>query len=144
LWWAALWRERMGVNVFSGTNRWGASSGSMEETAFRADTGLLIVGVDAATGNANTQHVSTEDYYHALRGIPERWVYDANVVKLREARISVMVPLHALPGLRTQSIRTSLIGRNLWMWTKAPNIDPETAISATSYQGFELGQLPTT
>jgi hypothetical protein len=30
------------------------------------------------------------------------------------------------------------------MWTKAPNIDPETALSASSFQGFELGQLPTT
>jgi hypothetical protein len=30
------------------------------------------------------------------------------------------------------------------MWSKAPNIDPETAVSTWGIQGFELGQLPTT
>src|SRR6185503_16653901 len=78
---SALLTARMGGRVFSATNFWGVTSGSFDETAFRPDTGLLIAGVDAVTGNANTQHVTTEDYYHALRAIPERWVYDANVAK---------------------------------------------------------------
>jgi hypothetical protein len=141
---SALLSARMGWKVFSATNMWGATSGSFEETAFRPDTGLLVVGVDAVTGNANTQHVSTEDYYHALRAIPERWVYDANVIKLRELRFSATFPLRAIPGFRTQAIRTSLVGRNLVMWTKVPNVDPETALSSSGFQGFELGQLPTT
>jgi TonB-dependent SusC/RagA subfamily outer membrane receptor len=141
---SALLTARMGGHVFSASNYWGATSGSLDETAFRPDTGLLIAGVDAATGNANTQHVTTEDYYHALRAIPERWVYSANVVKLREARLSVNVPLRVVPGFRTQAIRASFIGRNLLMWTKAPNIDPETAVSVLGFEGFELGQLPTT
>jgi len=141
---SALLTARMGGHVFSASNYWGATSGSLEETSFRPDTGMLIAGVDAATGNANTQHVTTEDYYHALRAIPERWVYDGNVIKLREARLSVTLPLRIVPGFRTQSIRTSFIGRNLLMWTKAPNIDPETAVSVWGFQGFELGQLPTT
>jgi hypothetical protein len=38
----------------------------------------------------------------------------------------------------------AVIGRNLAMWAKAPNIDPETALSASSFQGIEMGQLPTT
>jgi hypothetical protein len=29
------------------------------------------------------------------------------------------------------------------MWAKAPNIDPETALSSTAVQGIEMGQLPT-
>jgi hypothetical protein len=37
----------------------------------------------------------------------------------------------------------ALIGRNLAMWTKAANIDPETALSVSSFQGIEMGQLPT-
>ena len=141
---SALVSARMGGKIFSATNLWGATSGSLDETAFRPDTGLLISGIDAVTGAANTQHVTTEEYYHALRAIPERWVYDASVVKLREARISVTVPLHGVPGFRAQSLRGSVIGRNLLMWTKAPNIDPETAVSTSTFQGFELGQLPTT
>jgi TonB-dependent SusC/RagA subfamily outer membrane receptor len=141
---SALLSARMGGKIFSATNLWGLTSGSFEETADRPDAGLLIAGVDAATGTANTIRVSTEDYYHALRRIPERWVYDASVLKLQEARISATFPLRAVPGFRAQSIRTSVVAHNLFMWAKAPNIDPETAVSTWGIQGFELGQLPTT
>jgi TonB-dependent SusC/RagA subfamily outer membrane receptor len=141
---SALLSARMGGKIFSATNLWGMTSGSFSETVFRPDSGLLIDGVDAATGGANKVHVSTEDYYHALRAIPERWVYDASMLKLQEARISATFPLRSLPGFRAQSIRASLIARNLFTWAKAPNIDPETAVSSWGLQGFELGQLPTT
>lgn len=141
---SALLSARMGGKIFSATNLWGISSGSFAETRFRPDTGLLIAGIDAATGAANKVHATTEDYYHALRGIPERWIYDASMLKLQEARISTTFPLHSVPGFTAQSIRASLVGRNLFMWAKAPNIDPETAVSTWGVQGFELGQLPTT
>lgn len=141
---SALLSARMGGKIFSATNLWGMTSGSFDATVFRPDTGLLIAGIDAATGAANKVHVSTEDYYHALRAIPERWVYDASMLKLQEARISATFPLRAVPGFRAQTIRTSLVARNLFMWAKAPNIDPETAVSTWGIQGFELGQLPTT
>jgi len=141
---SALLNARMGGKVFSATNLWGISSGSFDESRFRPDTGLLIAGIDAATGAPNKVHATAEDYFHALRAIPERWVYDASMLKLQEARISTTFPLRAVPGFRAQSIRASLIGRNLFMWAKAPNIDPETAVSTWGVQGFELGQLPTT
>jgi outer membrane receptor protein involved in Fe transport len=141
---SALFSATMGGSVFSASNMWGATSGSLAETEFRPDTGLLIAGIDAATSAANARHTTTEAYYHSLRSITERWVYDASAIKLREARLSVTVPLHPILGFRTQSIRGSIIGRNLMMWTKVPNIDPETALSASSFQGLELGQLPST
>lgn len=135
---------RIGGNIFSTSNLAGATSGTLAETAFRPDTGLLIAGIDVATGKANTQHVTTEAYYHSLAGIQDRWVYDASVVKLRDLRLTVALPLRMLPVFSAQSFRVALIGRNLAMWTKAPNIDPETALSTSSFQGVEMGQLPTT
>jgi hypothetical protein len=36
----------------------------------------------------------------------------------------------------------SLVGRILALWAKVPNIDPETAFSTSTFQGLELGQLP--
>jgi TonB-dependent SusC/RagA subfamily outer membrane receptor len=140
---AALVDARIGGNIFSTTNFAGATSGTLAETAFRPDTGLLISGIDVATGKANTQHVTTEAYYHSLASIQERWVYDASVVKLRDLRLTVALPLRMLPVFSAQSARIALIGRNLAMWTKAPNIDPETALSASTFQGIEMGQLPT-
>lgn len=138
----ALADGQMGGSIFSATNLWGATSGNLAETAFRPDSGIVVAGVDAATGAANAVHVSTEDYYHALRGIAERWVYDASYVKLREVRVSTSLGLPSFAMFHTPTLRASLIGRNLALWARAPNIDPETAISATTVQGFELGQLP--
>jgi hypothetical protein len=140
---SVLFDVRRGGKIFSATNRMGAVAGVLEETAFRPDTGLLIAGVDVATGAANTTHVTTEDYYHALGGIGERWLYDASFVKLREVRATFDLPLHAI-GLHAQRLRASIIGRNLALWTDAPNIDPETVLSTAAFRGAELGQLPTT
>ena len=133
-----------GGRVFSATNLWGMTSGTFQETVFRPDTGIVVSGIDAATGKANTQHVSTEDYYHALRGIAEPWVYDAGFMKLRDVRLTFALPLRSLPVMSAQSVRFSLIGRNLALWTNVPNVDPETALSAGSLQGIEMGQLPST
>lgn len=139
---SALLDVRRGGSLFSATNLWGMTTGSFQETAVRPDSGIVIAGIDAATGKANTQHVSTEAYYHALRGIAEPWVYDAAFVKLRDVRLTFALPLHSLPVMTAQSVRVSLIGRNLALWSSIPNVDPETALSAGSLQGIEMGQLP--
>ena len=134
---------RMGGSIFSTTNLVGMTTGTFAETASRPDSGQAFAGVDAATGKANTIRATTQAYYQALAPIQEAWVYDASFVKLRDLRISFSWPLRAITPLSGQSVRVSLIGRNLAMWSKVPNIDPETALSSTSFQGVELGQLPT-
>ena len=139
---SVLFDVRRGGRIFSASNRAGAYAGVLSETAFRPDTGLLIAGTDVATGQANAVHVSTENYYRALGSIAERWIYDAGFVKLREARASFALPLHAL-GLHAQTLRVAVIGRNLALWTDAPNIDPEFVLSTGPFRGIELGQLPT-
>jgi TonB-dependent SusC/RagA subfamily outer membrane receptor len=133
---------RRGGSIFSATNYWGMTSGSFAETAFRPDSGIVVAGVDAATGKANAVHVSTEAYYHALRTAAEPWIYDAGFVKLRDVRLTFSLPLRSMPIMTAQSVRISVVGRNLALWTNAPNIDPETALSAGSLQGIEMGQLP--
>jgi hypothetical protein len=64
-------------------------------------------------------------------------------VKLREVRASLTLPLQFINVLRVQSLRASLIGRNLALWTNAPNIDPESVLGASTFRGAEMGQLPT-
>lgn len=140
---SVLFDTHRGGQIYSASNRAGAVSGTLAETASRPDSGLLISGIDVATGAANAKHVSTEDFYRALGAIGERWLYDASFVKLREARASFTLPLRVLGILQAQSIRASIIGRNLALWTDAPNIDPETVLSTSSFRGAELGQLPT-
>ena len=140
---SVLLDTHQGGRLFSASNMAGAFAGVLAETAFRPDTGLLIAGLDVATGGRNTVHVSTEDYYHSLGAITERWVYDASFVKLREARVSFTVPLQFIPALKVQSVRAAIIGRNLAMWTNTPNVDPETVLSTSTFRGAEMGQHPT-
>jgi len=139
---SALVDGRFGGSIFSTTNMLGMTTGTLQETASRPDSGQVYPGVDAATGRANTIRATTQAYYTALGAIQEAWVYDASFIKLRDLRISFAWPLRGFTPLAAQSVRLSLIGRNLAMWSKAPNIDPETALSTTSFQGVELGQLP--
>lgn len=135
---------RWGGKIFSATNLLGDYSGVLAETAFRPDTGLLVDGIDVATGKANTTHISTENYYHSLLPIQERWVYDASYARLREARLTLTLSPRLAIFSRGGAARVSLIGRNLFLWSRAPNIDPETTLSTSSFQGAELGQLPAT
>jgi hypothetical protein len=134
---------RQGGNIYSTGNMWGMYAGILKGTEFRPDTGLLIDGIDVATGQQNTVHVRTEDYYHSLYTIQERWIYDASFVKLREAHVAFDLPRMVTNPMRVTSARLSLVGRNLALWAKAPNIDPEAAFSSSNLQGLEMGQLPT-
>lgn len=140
---SVLFDIHRGGKIFSATNMAGGYAGVLAETGFRPDTGLLIAGTNAATGAANTTHVTTEDYYHALGAIAERWVYDASFVKLREARVSFALPFHLPFLLPNQTLRASVVGRNLALWSDAPNVDPETVLSTSTFRGAEMGQLPT-
>jgi hypothetical protein len=135
---------QMGGSVYSATNRWGGVYGTLAETEFRPDTGIVIAGIDVATNQPNATHVSTEDYYHALGAIAERWVYSASYLKLRELRLGASFNPPNVAGFQNSRVEVSLIGRNLGLWATAPNIDPESIISSSSYQGFELGQPPRT
>jgi TonB-dependent SusC/RagA subfamily outer membrane receptor len=133
----------LGGSMFSATHYNGAVAGSFVETASRPDSGILISGIDIATGEPNTTHVSTEAYYHALGAVQEPWIHSATFFKLRELSVSLAIPTRRWRSLPFESARLSLIGRNLYTRRNNPNFDPETLLSAYSYPGLELGQLPT-
>jgi hypothetical protein len=132
-----------GGSFFSATRFNGDVSGSLAETAFRPDSGLLIRGIDEATGQQNDTHVSTEDYYHALGQVQEPWIQSANFFKLRELNVTVSVPTNRFAALPFATASLSLVTRNLFTWSNASNFDPETLLSVYPYPGLEMGQLPT-
>ncbi|MEO7647934.1 MAG: hypothetical protein ABIV11_06815, partial [Gemmatimonadaceae bacterium] len=107
------------------------------------DPGVLVEGIDVATGKPNTQRITAEEYFHGLFAYTERYVYDASYVKLRELRVSYNLPptwASRILGAREASI--ALTGRNLKMWTNVPNIDPEFAYSSRNDQGIEVNMSP--
>lgn len=132
-----------GGSFFSAMRFNGDVSGSLAETAFRPDSGLLIRGIDEATGQQNDTHVSTEAYYHALGQVQEPWIQSANFFKLRELNVTVSVPTSRFAALPFATASLSLVTRNLFTWSSASHFDPETLLSVYPYPGLELGQLPT-
>ncbi len=145
-----LFDIRRGGDVFSIGNMWGTYAGilatSLEGREVDWDKpGLVIPGIDAATGKANTTVVTAEDYRHSIYPIVEPYVYNTGFVKLRETRLSWEVPSRLVAKARMSQMNIALVGRNLLTWTDYPNYDPENAVNASNAgQGFEMGALPTT
>jgi outer membrane receptor protein involved in Fe transport len=101
----------------------------------------------------NTIQVEKNDlYFGETFGVnaADEWnVFDATVVRIREASLSYSLPKSMLSKTPFGAISISLTGRNLWY--RAPNVpkhthfDPETGTFGTgNAQGFEFDNVPST
>jgi TonB-linked SusC/RagA family outer membrane protein len=150
---------RRGGQLYSVTNMFGEYAGVLESSlrgrengacvartplnACIDDPGVLVQGIDVATGQPNQTRITAEEYFHGLFGYTENYVYDAGYVKLRELRLSYNLPgswANRVMGARAATV--SLTGRNLYMWKNVPNIDPEFAYSSRNDQGIEVNMSP--
>ncbi len=145
---------RRGGELFSVTNMFGQYAGVLSETAagrcpYDEDyeaacapgQGVVVKGYNA-DGSPNTTPVSAQDYWQSLYGLHEAHILDASFTKLREVRLGYNVPSSFTQRFGVSGMNLSVVGRNLWLRTPAPHIDPETAFDASNAQGFEFGQLP--
>jgi hypothetical protein len=101
------------------------------------DPGIVARGIDVDTAEPNEVNVTAEEYYQGLFFNVEPFVYDASYTKLRELRIGFDVPPRWLGRLNIETMSLALTGRNLYMWTDVPNIDPEFTYSSGNNQGME-------
>ena len=144
-----LFDTKQGGEIFSVTERFGEESGVHasslrgRETAQTLDEGggLVVPGVNK-DGTPNTTKVTAQAYFNALFQIHEPYVFDASYVKLREVKFGYAVPSSVSGKLGISSAYVALVGRNLWLHTSVPDIDPETAFSSGNAQGLEFGQFP--
>jgi TonB-linked SusC/RagA family outer membrane protein len=156
---------QMGGDIFSTTNWFGEYSGVLESTLRGRETdicepGIVVPGV-LPDGSINgdgvdDKTVCPEDYFHRNFGNHEASIDDASYIKLREVRLGYSInagpsaavaggslPQRFIRGLGFSGVDIALIGRNLALWSKMKNIDPETAFDASNVQGIEFGQFPT-
>jgi TonB-linked SusC/RagA family outer membrane protein len=143
----ALLDTRVGGKIFSVTNMFGEYSGVLASTVPGREVewdnpGVVVDGIDNTTKQPNTIRVTAEDYYQNFFRLHERYTYDATYTKLRELRLGIDLPQGIANKMYAQSASLALIGRNLYTWTKVPNLDPEFAYSTGNYQGFEFAALP--
>jgi TonB-linked SusC/RagA family outer membrane protein len=138
---------RRGGNIYSITNMFGDNTGVLARTLRGREVdwnkpGIVVKGIDAATGLPNTINVTSEDYFQSIYPAIDPYVYDASYVKLRELRFGVDLPSAFVNRLNATSVNVALTGRNLKTWTKVPNIDPEFSYTTGNYQGIEFAALP--
>jgi hypothetical protein len=110
------------------------------------DPGIVVAGV-LPDGSVNGDGVNDvklcpEDYFHRNFGNHEAGIDDASYIKLREVRLGFALPTSLMSRFGFSGGDLSLIGRNLFLWSKIKNIDPETAFDASNVQGIEFGQFP--
>jgi TonB-linked SusC/RagA family outer membrane protein len=141
---------RQGGVIYSLTNYYGRRSGVLIETLVGRENSAdqvdyVVPGVKvAANGDTvpNDIPVRAQLYHRNLGGIAEAFTFDASFIKLRELTLGYDLPRSLTQSMRLNGMRVMLIGRNLWLKTDVPHIDPETAFNAGNVQGFEYGQMP--
>jgi hypothetical protein len=119
----------------------GRYAGVLEETVVGRDTGIVVPGV-TASGEPNTVRITAEQFNHSFYPMHEASVFDASFIKLREVKFGWQVPGSLSERIGIQSAYLAFTGRNLWLDTDVPHIDPETAFDASNVQGLEFGQFP--
>ncbi|WP_282089063.1 SusC/RagA family TonB-linked outer membrane protein [Aquimarina algiphila] len=121
----------------------------------RGITDFVFEGVVQSTGQPNTQQVALADpagglganrwVRYGFGGVGEDSVYDASWVRLREASISYNLGEKLLNGTPITSGSITFSGRNLWLDTDYPGIDPETNLTGDSNGiGLEYFNQPNT
>lgn len=139
-----------GGKMYSGTNSLMNYYGVDAGTANRDET-FIVDGVVAnpdGTWSKNETVIGGDlavtrfDYENRLNGITESSVYDASFVKLRE--ISLGYTFNKFMNDKV-NLRVSGFARNILLWSKLPNLDPEASQgNGNMAGGFEQWSIPQT
>lgn len=103
--------------------------------------------IDGVTpdGAPNTFAITAQEYWSSLYSfnVPGEGVFDASWVRLREASLFYSLPKSLLEKTPFGKVEIGVNGRNLWLRTKVPHIDPETNLNgAANSQGLEFNTMP--
>lgn len=129
-----------GGKMYNGTlltmNYFGATK---ESLPYHEGT-MVVEGIDEATGKKNTIEVSKQDYWMAYNDVTEAGIYDTSFLKLRDVTLSYKLP-------KFWGIDMSIYGfaRNILVWSKMPDLDPESSQGNGNMSGyFERFSVPNT
>ena len=135
---AATLDWQKGGKMYSGTigtmNWFGAS---MESLDYR-DGMMVAEGIDEATGQKNTVEVSKQEWYMAYWDITEAMVFDTSYWKLRDVTLT-----YDLPKFAGIDLSIFAFARNILIWAKMPDLDPENSQGNGNMSGyFERFSVP--
>ncbi len=129
-----------GGRMYHGTNMVLNNAGvTMESLPWHEGT-FIAEGIDEATGKPNTVEVERQQYYMTYYQVSESGVYDMSFVKLRDISLTWQ-----LPDLGPLKLQVSAFARNVLLWTRLPNFDPESSQGNGNMGGyFERFSMPAT
>ena len=131
---------RMGGYIWNGTEELLDFYGVTEKTLSREED-YIYPGVNSTTGQANNVVLKrNQNWYGNLS--TEEYTYKNDWLKLRELSLGYRFKLKDI-GITNLDI--NLFGRNLYMWTKVPHVDPESSsFGSGNSQGATRFAFPTT
>ena len=145
---AFLFDIREGGMIWNGTLARMHRIGKTEESGNRNQT-YIIPGVKA-DGTPNDIPISANNYFSNYVGdggsaAVEQAVFDGSWVRLREVSISYRLNTKDKMPL-VQYVDLTLSGRNLWISTDYPGVDPETSLTGagSNLTGFDYFNNPGT
>jgi TonB-linked SusC/RagA family outer membrane protein len=134
---------RKGGDVWCGTCEVSDYFGTSQKTAEqRSITGFVFEGVNVDTGLPNTTEVAFADpnkpvntnrwVRYGFTGAAEEYVYDSSWIRLREVSLSYKLPRSIIDNTFLSGGSLTLAGRNLFLITDYPGVDPETNLNGDS------------
>ncbi|MCE5345194.1 MAG: SusC/RagA family TonB-linked outer membrane protein [Bacteroidales bacterium] len=122
----------------------GSGSGRLQDACFNAGVRQVVSGGVKTyvenLGGANTKWLDPYNANrYANRPFPNRYLYDATYVKLREIALTYRIPRKFNEKMHIYNSSLSLIATNIFEWTAAGiDIDPERAFKSTGNNGVWL------
>lgn len=137
---STTWDWNKGGKMYHGTNMTLEGFGVTKQSLDYHEGTMVAEGIDEATGLPNTISVDKADWYQAYYDVTESGVYDRSFFKLRDVTLT-----YQLPRLGKFDISLYGFARNVLIWAKLPNFDPESSQSNGNMSGyFERYSLPAT
>jgi hypothetical protein len=135
---------RIGGKIYSETSSNLDGTGVSERSLKYRETGITLQAVNTDTNAANTKSITGQEYWSAMSGIAENYIYDQSNIRLRE--FSIGYRFTDLQKFGVASANVQLIGRNLFFFRRdAEDIDPENSLGTDiGVQGISSRGLPTT
>ena len=137
---SSTWDLSVGGKIYNGTlytlNYFGATKASLP---YHEGT-IVVDGIDEATGEKNTVEVSRQNYWQAYHDVSEAGIYDRSYLKLRDLTVN-----YDLPRLGKFNVSVYAFARNILVWSKLPELDPESSQGSENMSGyFERFSVPST
>ena len=126
--------------------------GITRDTEFDRTLPLILPGVNQTTGQPNDVQISASSAYFdnlsGFFGMQDLIVYDATVIRLREASLSYTLPTQWINKTPFGAVSVNFSGQNLWYnapnFPKYVNFDPETSsLGVSNVRGLEYLTGPT-